>query len=112
MTSTTTPAMRKPVAWGRIALHVGCLAALLVMLYPLAWLLATSLKPADEVIASLDLLPSHLEWSNYSTALDGVNDVSIWRLLGNSLLIVIGAVTAVLFRTSRSWVFYASEGDR
>ncbi|MGW0710138.1 carbohydrate ABC transporter permease [Streptomyces sp. NPDC002643] len=29
-----------------------------------------------------------------------------------ALLIVIGAVTAVLFRTSRSWVFYASEGDR
>lgn len=28
------------------------------------------------------------------------------------LLIVIGAVTAVLFRTSRSWVFYTSEGDR
>lgn len=28
------------------------------------------------------------------------------------LLLVIGAVTAVLFRTSRSWVFYASEGDR
>jgi multiple sugar transport system permease protein len=28
------------------------------------------------------------------------------------LLIAIGAVTAVLFRTSRSWVFYASEGDR
>jgi multiple sugar transport system permease protein len=71
---------------------VGCLLALLVMLYPLAWLLATSLKPADEVIASLDLLPSHLEWSNYKTALDGVNDVSIWRLLGNSLLIAGGAV--------------------
>ncbi|MPY58417.1 carbohydrate ABC transporter permease [Streptomyces spongiae] len=28
------------------------------------------------------------------------------------LLIAIGAITAVLFRTSRSWVFYASEGDR
>jgi multiple sugar transport system permease protein len=28
------------------------------------------------------------------------------------LLVVIGVVTAVLFRTSRSWVFYASEGDR
>ncbi|GAA2912297.1 MULTISPECIES: carbohydrate ABC transporter permease [Streptomyces] len=28
------------------------------------------------------------------------------------LLVVIGIVTAVLFRTSRSWVFYASEGDR
>ncbi|MFF7640114.1 ABC transporter permease subunit [Streptomyces canus] len=28
------------------------------------------------------------------------------------LLLVIGVVTAVLFRTSRSWVFYASEGER
>ncbi|MBQ1095911.1 carbohydrate ABC transporter permease [Streptomyces sp. NPDC097107] len=28
------------------------------------------------------------------------------------LLLAIGAVTAVLFRTSRTWVFYASEGDR
>ncbi|MFD8235942.1 carbohydrate ABC transporter permease [Streptomyces sp. NPDC059696] len=28
------------------------------------------------------------------------------------LLLVIGIVTAVLFRTSRSWVFYASEGER
>lgn len=94
MTATVspTPGVRKPVAWRRIALHLCCLAALLVMLYPLAWLLATSLKPANEVIASLDLLPSHLEWSNYKTALDGVNDVSVWRLLTNSLLIAGGAV--------------------
>ncbi|MGW0842883.1 carbohydrate ABC transporter permease [Streptomyces sp. NPDC002787] len=28
------------------------------------------------------------------------------------LLLSIGVVTAILFRTSRSWVFYASEGDR
>jgi len=89
---TTTAAARRPFAWRRLALHAACLAALLVMLYPLAWLLATSLKPADEVIASLNVLPSHLEWSNYKTALDGVNDVSIWRLLGNSLLIAGGAV--------------------
>ncbi|OLZ63782.1 sugar ABC transporter permease [Streptomyces sp. IMTB 2501] len=90
MTTTAVPGRR--VSRGRIALHAGCLAALLVMLYPLAWLLATSLKPADEVIASLNLLPSHLEWSNYTTALDGVNGVSVWRLLGNSLLIAGGAV--------------------
>ena len=92
MTSVSTAAARKPVRWGRAALHLGCLAALLVMLYPLAWLLAPSLKPADEVIASLDLLPRHLEWSNYETAFEGVNDVSIWRLLSNSLLIAGGAV--------------------
>jgi len=92
MTAISATTDRKPVRWGRIALHLGCLAALLVVLYPLVWLLATSLKPADEVITSLNLLPSHVEWSNYKTALDGVNDVSIWRLLSNSLLIAGGAV--------------------
>ena len=93
MTSTmSTSTARTPLPWGRIALHTGLSAALLVMLYPLAWLVATSFKPAAEVVARLKLLPSHLEWSNFSTALAGVNDVSIWRLLGNSLLIAGGAV--------------------
>ncbi|MET8473158.1 carbohydrate ABC transporter permease [Streptomyces sp. NPDC006422] len=93
MSATTVPTSssgQRP--WRRIALHVGCLAALAVMLYPLAWLLATSFKPASEVIASLKLLPSHLEWSNYSTALDGIEGVSVGRLLTNSLLIAGGAV--------------------
>jgi multiple sugar transport system permease protein len=72
--------------------HVGLLAALLVLLYPLVWLLATSLKPADEVLTSLKLLPSHFEWSNYTTALDGVSGVTVSRLLINSLLISVGSV--------------------
>ncbi|WP_079127098.1 carbohydrate ABC transporter permease [Streptomyces sp. TP-A0874] len=95
-TPSNEPAARrgpgKPLPWGRIALHTGCVAALLVMLYPLAWLLATSLKPADEVVASLRLLPGRLEWGNYATAMDGLEGVSIWRLLSNSLVIAGGAV--------------------
>ncbi|GDY39261.1 hypothetical protein SANT12839_001430 [Streptomyces antimycoticus] len=67
--------------------HTISAAALLVLLYPLAWLLATSLKPADEVMTSLDLWPSRLEWSNYTTALDGVSGVTVTHLLGNTLLI-------------------------
>ncbi|MEU7368053.1 carbohydrate ABC transporter permease [Streptomyces hygroscopicus] len=90
---TTAPgAARKRPAPARIALHICLIAVLLVMLYPLAWLVATSFKPADEVIASLRLLPSHFAWGNYSTALDGVNEVGVGRLLWNSLLIACGAV--------------------
>jgi len=74
------------------AKHIGLLAVLLVLLYPLAWLLATSLKPANEVLTSLKLLPSHFEWSNYTTALDGISGVSVTRLLLNSLLISVGSV--------------------
>ncbi|GHJ39060.1 carbohydrate ABC transporter permease [Streptomyces sp. TS71-3] len=76
----------------RILLHALALVVLLVLLYPLAWLLATSLKPADEVLTSLKLLPGHLERSNYTTALDGVSGVTVTRLLGNSLLISLGCV--------------------
>ncbi|WP_447034861.1 carbohydrate ABC transporter permease [Streptomyces sp. DSM 118878] len=81
-----------PTRSATVAKHIALLAALLVLLYPLAWLLATSLKPADEVLTSLKLLPGHLEWSNYTTAFDGVGDVGVSRLLGNSLLISAGAV--------------------
>ncbi len=72
--------------------HVVALLALIALLYPLLWLLVTSVKPADEVVTSVDLWPHHFEWSNYSTALDGVSGVSVPRLLGNSLLISLGAV--------------------
>jgi multiple sugar transport system permease protein len=84
--ASQTPPKRRP-APRRIALHAALAAALLVMVYPLAWLVATSFKPADEVIASLRLLPSRLEWGNYDIALDGVEGVSLARLLGNSLLL-------------------------
>ncbi|MEU8349784.1 MULTISPECIES: carbohydrate ABC transporter permease [unclassified Streptomyces] len=90
--ASAAPGRRPPVRWGRVALHAGCAAALLVMLYPLAWLVATSFKPADEVVASLRLLPGRLEWSNYTTAMEGLEGVSVWQLLGNSLLVSGGAV--------------------
>ncbi|MDJ1641821.1 carbohydrate ABC transporter permease [Streptomyces pakalii] len=76
----------------RWAPHTLALVGLLVLLYPLVWLLATSLKPADQVVTSLDLWPSRLEWSNYTTALEGVSGVTVTRLLGNTLLIAGGAV--------------------
>ncbi|MFI1094023.1 carbohydrate ABC transporter permease [Streptomyces sp. NPDC020917] len=72
--------------------HTVALIALIALLYPLLWLLVTSVKPADEVVTSVDLWPRHFEWSNYGTALDGVSGVSVPRLLGNSLLISLGAV--------------------
>ncbi|MEU2096144.1 carbohydrate ABC transporter permease [Streptomyces globisporus] len=76
----------------RWAPHTLALVGLLVLLYPLVWLLATSPKPADQVVTSLDLWPSHLEWSNYTTAMEGVSGVTVTRLLGNTLLIAGGAV--------------------
>jgi multiple sugar transport system permease protein len=59
--ATTAPSVKSNDSRGRtvtVVKHIGLLATLLVLLYPLVWLLATSLKPADEVLTSLKLLPS------------------------------------------------------
>ncbi|GHD74137.1 sugar ABC transporter permease [Streptomyces mirabilis] len=93
--ATTAPSVKSNDSRGRtvtVVKHIGLLATLLVLLYPLVWLLATSLKPADEVLTSLKLLPSRFEWANYTTALDGVSGVTVSRLLTNSLLISVGSV--------------------
>ncbi|GAB3473856.1 carbohydrate ABC transporter permease [Nocardiopsis coralliicola] len=83
---------RSGAALRRLLPHLVAGVALLFLLYPLAWLAATSLKPAEEVITSLDLLPSRWEWSNYTTALEGVSGVPVTTLLANSLLISVGSV--------------------
>jgi multiple sugar transport system permease protein len=82
----------RPLNWPRIAVHTGCLAMLLVMLYPLAWLVATSFKPADEVLSSLALLPSRLAAENYGIAAEGIEGVGLLQLSLNSLTISAGAV--------------------
>ncbi|MFG3024057.1 carbohydrate ABC transporter permease [Streptomyces sp. NPDC048254] len=93
--TTTAPSLKnhdRRARTGTVVKHIGLLAVLLVLLYPLIWLLATSLKPADEVLTSLKLLPSRFAWANYTTALDGVSGVTVSRLLINSLLISVGSV--------------------
>ncbi|GAA3104938.1 carbohydrate ABC transporter permease [Nonomuraea salmonea] len=98
---STGPLTTAPGAAVRRGLpHVIAAVSLLILLYPLVWLLATSVKPADEVVTSLDLLPSHLEWSNYLTALEGVSGVPVSRLFVNTLLIAGGCVIGNLLSCS------------
>jgi multiple sugar transport system permease protein len=89
---STLTAPRRGVPWGRIAVHTGCLLILVVLLYPLAWLVSSSFKPADEVLSSLQLLPHHLTTGNYGSAAAGITGASLWRLLANSLELSVGAV--------------------
>jgi multiple sugar transport system permease protein len=79
--------------WGRVlAWHLSCLAVLAVLLYPIAWLLSTTFKPPQEVLASLSLLPRVWDLTNYPTALDGIGGTSFWQFLANSLIVAVGAV--------------------
>jgi multiple sugar transport system permease protein len=74
-----------------IAIHGALIAASLVMLYPLLWMLASSLKPENEIFGSVSLLPSHIDLDAYVRGWAGLK-VGFGRFFWNSLVIAALAV--------------------
>lgn len=74
---------------GSIAWHLFCLALLLLLLYPVAWLLGSSFKPGTEILTNPTPFPQQFTIENYRIAVEGVAGLSLWQLLGNSLTISI-----------------------
>ena len=77
----------KSVLW-----HVVVVAVLLVLLYPIGWLIGTSFKPVGEVLSNTALLPHHGTADNYRQVFSGVAGYSVWHYFLNSLLVSVGAV--------------------
>ncbi|MFD7504523.1 carbohydrate ABC transporter permease [Streptomyces sp. NPDC059850] len=80
--------------------HVGALAVLAVILYPVVWVIGGSLKPGDQIIGSLELLPTDPITENYRRLADGIADVPISTFFTNSLFLAVGSVIGVLFSCS------------
>lgn len=76
----------------RVLWHVVVIGALLVLLYPLVWLVSTSFKPATEVLSTLSLLPREPTGDNYAQVFDGVGEFGVLHYFWNSLLVSVGAV--------------------
>jgi len=72
---------------GSIVWHVFCLALLVLLLYPVAWLLGSSFKPGTEILTNASPIPHKFTLENYGIAVQGVAGLSLWQLFGNSLTI-------------------------
>lgn len=57
---------KKQARRARIYKHIFLIGLSIVMLYPLFWLLASSLKPENEIFSTLTLWPSQFNWDNYT----------------------------------------------
>lgn len=69
-------------------LIIGFLA--LVMIYPIIWMAASSLKPSSEIFSTAySLIPSRLEFGNYASGWKGFGANSFSVFFKNSLIIVI-----------------------
>ncbi|NHN32454.1 carbohydrate ABC transporter permease [Paenibacillus agricola] len=101
-----------------IALHLIVTAFAVVMLYPLLWMVSSSLKDNSEIfIQAHQLIPSKLNFSNYVNGFKGFAGTSFVVFFKNSLIItvfsVIGTVISstmvaygfarIRFKGSRFW---------
>lgn len=83
----------------RIYKHVFLAVTSFVMLYPLFWLLAASLKPENEIFNTLSLWPSDFQWSNYTRGWFAL-PVSFTTFYLNSTIITVLSVIGNLMSCS------------
>ena len=74
------------IAPRRILFHVILIAGALVMLYPLLWMVSSSLKPKELIFTDLTLWPRTLEWQNYAQGWAGIG-VSFATFFQNSFIV-------------------------
>jgi multiple sugar transport system permease protein len=75
----------------RILVHTLLIGVALIMLYPLLWMLSSSLKPDTEIFTHPGLIPNDLHPQNYADGWSGSgNSFSLY--ITNSLIATIGAV--------------------
>lgn len=99
MTPMDTTAVRRRLP-GSLAWHIGALAILAVVLYPVVWTIGASFKPSEDIVGALNLLPTDPITDNYRRLADGIADIPIWKFFLNSAYISVGSVIGVIISCS------------
>ncbi|MBB4144962.1 multiple sugar transport system permease protein [Rhizobium rhizoryzae] len=84
---------------GRLLKHLFLISVSIVMLYPLLWLLASSLKPENDIFGSLTLWPTEFQWHNYVDGWHGL-PVSFTTFYINSTIVTVLSVIGNLISCS------------
>ncbi|WP_128378363.1 carbohydrate ABC transporter permease [Streptomyces cavernae] len=104
-TSATAPTSPEPSGLGRrrtgsLVWHVSALLVLVVVLYPVVWVIGASFKPSKEIVGSLELFPTEPIVANFKGLADGIADIPIATFFQNSLFYALGAVVGILVSCS------------
>ena len=83
----------------RLLKHLFLIITSIIMLYPLIWLFAASLKPENEIFNSLGLWPSTFQWSNYTEGWEALPK-SFTLFYQNSTIVTVLSVTGNLLSCS------------
>nr|WP_223407326.1 carbohydrate ABC transporter permease [Occultella gossypii] len=104
------PPTRRPVLWRTslrsILRHLLLIAFGLVMLYPLLWMVSSSMKPNDIIFRDPSLLPAEWDLSNYTVGWNALAH-PFTHYLANSAVVVAGAVLGNLISCSMAAYAFA-----
>ncbi|ADI11704.1 binding-protein-dependent transport systems inner membrane component [Streptomyces bingchenggensis BCW-1] len=92
--------------WKRFSRHLLLCLVGAVMIYPLLWLVSSSVKPDDEIFSDLSLWPSHFDFSHYTKGWNAL-DHSFGLYLVNSLLLTALAIAGNLVSCSMAAYAFA-----
>lgn len=100
--STRTAASRsKNSKFGKLSLkHAGLVLFGLLMLYPLLWMLKSSLTPEGDIFDNFGLLPGELTFQNYVNGWSSGEGVGFTGYFLNTILIVVGSLAGNLLSCS------------
>jgi multiple sugar transport system permease protein len=71
------------------------------MVYPILWMIASSLKPNVEIFGNVtSLIPSEFNWSNYTQGWAGFGNMGFDIFFKNSMIITLCVVIGALFSSS------------
>ncbi|SDL50270.1 carbohydrate ABC transporter permease [Nonomuraea jiangxiensis] len=79
--------------------HLGLGAFVLLMLYPLIWMIVSSFKPDHLILTEPGLIPSEMTFDNFAEGWNALNrPFSVF--FANSLIVTVGAIVGNLFSCS------------
>jgi len=98
MSAVATRRARRRV--GTVVWFIVMIAMIVVVLYPLAWMISASFKPNSEFASNQGFLPHDPTIQNYVKVLAGVAGIPLWRFFLNSLILAVGSVVGTVISAS------------
>lgn len=87
--------------WSAVLFHLIVASLGFVMVYPILWMIASSLKPSSEIWTNqASLIPTTFNWQNYVNGLRGFGGVRFTVFFRNSFLIVIASTLGQVFSSA------------
>ena len=86
--------------------HLGLSALALIMLYPVLWMVTSSLRPNNEIFRSSGLVPDSIQIENYTLGWDALT-APFGHYMVNSSIVVLGCIVGNLVSCSMAAYAFA-----